>query len=46
MDEDKNPRYLPMHRFLQVEILNKKGKESQKGFGLDNSHTNNLSFEY
>ena len=47
MDEDrKNPRYLPMHRFLQVEILNEKVREP-KGFDLDEfTHTNNLSFEY
>ena len=47
MDEDKkNPRYLPMHRFLRVEILNEKVREP-KGFDLDEfTHTNNLSFEY
>tara|TARA_B100000123_G_scaffold203517_1_gene153322 strand:- start:2615 stop:3613 length:999 start_codon:yes stop_codon:yes gene_type:complete len=47
MDEDKkNPRYLPMHRFLRVEILNEKVREP-KGFDLDKfAHTNNLSFEY
>ena len=47
MDEDRmNPRYLPMHRFLQIEILNEKVKEP-KGFDLDEfTHTNNLSFEY
>ncbi len=47
MDEDKkNPRYLPMHRFLQVEVLNKKVKEP-KDFNLDEfTHTNNLSYEY
>ena len=47
MDEDKkNPRYLPMHRFLRVEILNEKIIEP-KGFDLDEFiHTNNLSFEY
>ena len=47
MDEDKkNPRHLPMHRFLQVEILNEKVREP-KGFDLDEfTHTNNLSFEY
>lgn len=47
MDEDKkNPRYLPMHRFLQVEVLNKKVKEPED-FNLDEfTHTNNLSYEY
>ena len=47
MDEDKkNPRYLPMHRFLRVEILNEKIREP-KDFDLDEFiHTNNLSFEY
>lgn len=47
MDEDKeNPRYLPMHRFLKVNILNEKVQEPE-GFDLDKfTHTNNLSFEY
>jgi len=47
MDEDKkNPRYLPMHRFLQVEVLNKKVKEPED-FNLDEfTHINNLSYEY
>ncbi len=47
MDEDKeNPRYLPMHRFLRVNILNEKVQEP-KGFDLDEfTHTNNLSFEF
>ena len=47
MDEDKeNPRYLPMHRFLKVKIMNEKVREP-KGFDLDEfTHTNNLSFEF
>ena len=47
MNEDKkNPRYLPMHRFLKVKILNETVVEP-KGFDLDEFiHTNNLSFEY
>ena len=47
MDEDKeNPRYLPLHRFERVEILDKKIREP-KDFDLDEfTHVNNLSFEY
>ena len=47
MDEDKeNPRYLPLHRFESVEILDEKIREP-KDFDLDEfTHTNNLSFEY
>ena len=47
MDEDKeNPRYLPLHRFERVEILDEKIREP-KDFDLDEfTHVNNLSFEY
>lgn len=47
MDEDqKQPRYLPLHRFERVEILDEKSREP-KDFNLDEfTHTNNLSFEY
>tara|TARA_S200000501_G_scaffold366698_1_gene401950 strand:- start:448 stop:1446 length:999 start_codon:yes stop_codon:yes gene_type:complete len=47
MDEDqKNPRYLPTHRFERVETLNEKVREP-KDFDLDEfTHTNNLSFEF
>jgi predicted DNA-binding transcriptional regulator YafY len=47
MDEDKeNPRYLPLHRFERVEILDEKIREP-KDFDLDEfTHINNLSFEY
>ncbi len=47
MDEDsENPRYLPLHRFEKVELLNEKVCEPM-GFDLDEfTHTNNLSFEY
>jgi predicted DNA-binding transcriptional regulator YafY len=47
MDEDKeNPRYLPLHRFERVEILEEKIREP-KDFDLDEfTHVNNLSFEY
>ena len=47
MDEDKeNPRYLPLHRFERVEILEEKIREP-KDFNLDEfTHVNNLSFEY
>lgn len=47
MDKDKvQPRYLPLHRFERVEILDSKIVEP-KGFDLDEfTHTNNLSFEY
>ena len=47
MDEDqKNPRYLPTHRFERVETLDEKVREP-KDFDLDEfTHTNNLSFEF
>ena len=47
MNEDlKNPRYLPLHRFERVDILDEKTREP-KNFKLDEfTHTNNLSFEY
>ena len=47
MDEDQeNPRYLPLHRFGQVQILDKKVREP-RDFNLDEfTHINNLSYEY
>ena len=47
MDEDEeNPRRLPLHRFEQVTIIDKKSKEP-KNFDLDKFiHINNLSFEF
>ncbi|MDA9636891.1 WYL domain-containing protein [SAR86 cluster bacterium] len=47
MDEDaEHPRYMPIHRFEQVTILDEKVKEP-KNFNLDEFvHTNNLSFEF
>ncbi len=47
MDEDPiNPRYLPMHRFEKVEILEKKIVEP-KDFDFEEfTHANNLSFEF
>ncbi len=47
MDEDQEqPRYLPLHRFERVEIVDENAREP-KDFNLDEfTHTNNLSFEY
>ena len=47
MDEDPDqPRYLPLHRFERVEILDLPVREP-KNFDLDEfTHTNNLSYEY
>ena len=47
MDEDPDqPRYLPLHRFERVEILDLPVREP-KDFDLDEfTHTNNLSYEY
>jgi predicted DNA-binding transcriptional regulator YafY len=48
MDEDrKNVRYLPMHRFKDVMILDGKKIIEPKNFDLDDYlHKNNLGFEY
>lgn len=47
MDEDRiQPRYLPLHRFEKVEILENKVREPQN-FCLDKfTHQNNLSYEF
>lgn len=48
MDEDQdNPRYLPMHRFTEIEILDGKKIKEPLNFDLDEYlHKNNLGFEY
>ena len=48
MDEDsKNPRYLPMHRFEKIKILDGKKIKEPMNFDLDEYlHKNNLGFEY
>ena len=48
MDEDReNPRYLPMHRFEDIKILDGKKIKEPKNFDLDTYlHKNNLGFEY
>ena len=48
MDDDhENPRYLPMHRFEAVEILDGKKIIEPKNFDLDDYlHKSNLGFEF
>jgi predicted DNA-binding transcriptional regulator YafY len=48
MDEDnENVRYLPMHRFESIDILDGKKIKEPKNFDLDvYLHKNNLGFEY
>lgn len=47
MDEDPiQPRFLPMHRFEKIEILDQRSREP-KNFSLDEfTHENNLSYEF
>ena len=48
MNEDhENARYLPMHRFEDIEILDGQKIKEPKNFDLDEYlHKNNLGFEY
>ena len=48
MNEDReNLRYLPMHRFEDIKILDSKKIDEPKNFDLDKYlHRNNLGFEY
>ena len=48
MDEDKiKPRYLPMHRFEKVQLIEDKKINQPEGFDLDLFiHKNNLGYEF
>ena len=48
MDEDKiTPRYLPMHRFEKVQLIEEKKIKQPESFDLDQFiHKNNLGYEF